>query len=127
MSAETTGTDHVVESEHHEEKPRYDDINTGVIVLIGVITTIVTIITIAFVQGLTYHWEGQLQQATSYDVVDTPAKAEVDAQKEKLNYDPATGGISIDDAIKQVAEEYGQKGEEPNGSDETSTSEQTIY
>ena len=119
MSAETASTTNVVEDEHHDDRPRYDDINTGVIFLIGVITTIVTIITIAFVQGLTYHWESKLQEETSYEVVDTPAKAEVDSQKANLQYDPATGaifnrrcnesGLGPDSSERRIARDAGWK------------------
>ena len=129
MSTETVSTSNTVEDGHQDDRPRYDDINTGVIFLIGVITTIVTIITIAFVQGLTYHWESKLQEETSYEVVDTPAKAEVDSQKAKLQYDPKTGAISIEDAMNRVLDQFGQKGEviENPGEDETSTSNEIDY
>ena len=53
MSAEIEITD----THGERTKPRYDDVNVPVVFLIGIISAIVTFLTIMFVQGLYYHWQ----------------------------------------------------------------------
>ncbi len=86
-------------------KPHYDDINTPVIVLVGVLSTIVTIATIALVQGLCYQWEKWELNSERKQVVNYPATVEVTKQKAELDGSDKT--ISIDDAMKQVVAEFG--------------------
>jgi hypothetical protein len=112
------------EIDHHDDRPSYDDINVGVVVLIGFISMVATVVTFAFVEGLTYHWQDKLQMETSYEIVDTPSKNEIDRQKASLNYNAENGAISIDTAIQQIAKEYGQEGgNDPAATDQDQSTE----
>lgn len=99
---ETHGDEH-----HAPQKPRYDDVNVPVIILVGFISAIVTFLTIAFVQGMCYHWQNSKIKARSTETVNVPAREEIASQKAIL--DGGDGTISIEDAMKQVIDEYGKK------------------
>ena len=110
----TTATAEQPETEAHDEptphlsdKPSYEDINVPVIILVGVISTIVTFLSIAFVQGMCYHWQSSKIKDRSTEVVSMPAAAQIVEQKAVLN--GGDGTISIDEAMKKVIEEYGKK------------------
>lgn len=100
MMTETTTT-----NDHGHEAPSYDDINTPVIVLVGVIASLVTLITIMFVQGLYYHWSNSvLDQRASDDSV-TSAVEKIAEQKAILS--GGDGILSIDNAMEKVIAQYG--------------------
>lgn len=92
----------------HETRPRYDDVNVSVVVMVGVISVIVTMLTIWFVQGLTYQWENSYIRERSWEYANTPAKQVIEDQKKLLAGDPQAGIIPIDEAIKKVVATYGQ-------------------
>jgi hypothetical protein len=100
----------MTDSEHnsHDDAPSYDDINTPVIVLVGVISAIVTLITIMFVQGLCYHWHNSFLRMRSKNAVveNAPAVVEINKQKEILK--GGEGITPIDEAIKKVVGTYGK-------------------
>ena len=88
------------------EPPSYDDVNTPVIVLVGVISALVTLLTIMFVQGLSYHWQNSYLRMRSAKPENMPAVIEINRQKEML-----AGGekvISIDEAMRKVVTTYGK-------------------
>ena len=94
---------------HEPPGPTYDDVNTPVIVTVGLISTIVTLLTIFFVQGLCYQWQNSYIKVRSFDYVNQPVKGVIDNQKAMLNGDEKEGTISIEDAKNQVIEEFGKK------------------
>ena len=86
----------------------YDDINVPVILMVGVISTVVTICTIFFVQGLCYHWHNSFIRERSLEYVNEPVRAVVESQKAMLTGE--TEGVkSIDDTITEVVEKFGKK------------------
>ena len=54
--ASTTATSDAHE-DHGRTAPSYDDVNTPVVWLVAIISVLATFLTIAFVQGMYYHWE----------------------------------------------------------------------
>ncbi|MEM7453046.1 MAG: hypothetical protein AAF456_01710 [Planctomycetota bacterium] len=102
MAENTTTTEHESGDDGHG-KPRYDDINTPVVVLVGVLSTIVTIAIIAAVQGLCYQWESS--ELNEKSVVNWPAAQQVAEQKAML--DGGEDTISIEDAMEKVVAAYG--------------------
>ena len=88
--------------------PSYDDINTPVIVMVGVISTIVTICIIFFVQGLTYQWKNSFIRDRSLDTVNKPVLMIVEEQKHNLEGDPAKGVRPIDEAMSEVIAKFGK-------------------
>lgn len=97
-----------VHNDHHSANtPSYEDINVPVVLLVGVISIILSFLTIWFVQGVYYHWQSSKIKARSTEVVNMPARVEIDAQKAVLN--GGEGITSIDDAIQKVVDEFGKK------------------
>jgi hypothetical protein len=88
------------------DKPSYEDINVPVIILVGVISAIATFLTIAFVQGMCYHWQSYKINARSSEVVNMPASIVIEEQKSLLK--GGDGIIPIDDAMNKVIAEYGK-------------------
>lgn len=94
-------------SAHSDEAPpSYDDINTPVIVLVGAISAIVTLITIMFVQGLSYHWQNSHILGDKTARENMPAVIEIEKQKQLLV--GSEGLVPIEDAMKKVAAKYGK-------------------
>ena len=100
----TETTEHVADHATTGEKPSYDDINVPVIVLVGVISAILTFVTIVAVQGLCYQWQNS--KIKDRAVVNMPARKYIDDQKKIL--DGGEGITSIDDAMKKVVDEFGK-------------------
>jgi len=86
----------------------YDDANVPVIVMVGVISAIVTIASIFFVQGLYYQWLNSYVRDRSYDYVNEPVREIVEGQKALLSGEQA-GIKSIDETIQEVVEKFGRK------------------
>ena len=107
-------------------RPQYDDVNTGVILMVGLISAIITFLIIGFVQGLTYRWQAYFEQSR-VEVVNQTVKAEVDAQKSILNAttgqdgQPIAGQVSIEEAMKRALEKFKQ----PSEAEKTSNSGET--
>ena len=88
----------------HGEAPRYDDINTPVVLLVGAISALVTLLTIMFVQGLCYNWQNSFLRKRSVKSENMPAVIQINEQKAVL-----AGGeniVPIDEAMKKVVTSY---------------------
>ena len=85
------------------EKPSYDDINTPVVIMVGIISAILTLLAMMFVQGLYYHWEKNLPAA----MVDISRSADP-VPEQKMLLEGSEGGKSIGDAIEVVAQRFGK-------------------
>ncbi len=105
-----TQTSEAVHAEGHasgRQRPVYDDINVSVLVLVGIISTIVTFLIIAFVQGLAYHMENSYLRATASDNYSLVTSADV-IKKQKNLLDGSEGGaaVPINQAMDLVVREY---------------------
>jgi hypothetical protein len=91
--------------DHSDEAlPSYDDINTPVVVMVGVISGLLTLLSMMFVQGLYYHWDERIRN--SAEVVKTETAEQIDNQKALLK---GGGAIkSIDDAMQSVVSKFGK-------------------
>jgi len=83
----------------NQDLPSYDDINTPVVVMVGVISAILTLLAMMFVQGLYYHWEDRF---TSTPVVNSVASDPKESQKQALT----SGAVTLDEAIKKIVVNY---------------------
>ena len=93
-------------SSQGSETPSYDDLNTPVIVIVGIISGIVTLLTIMFVQGMYYHWQNSYLKLRSTEAVSTTANDTIAAQRKILQ-----GGdeiLPIDQAMQNVLKKYGK-------------------
>lgn len=97
---------------HAPGRPSYDDINTPVIFLIGVIAAIVTFLTIAFVEGLCYHWEARLIKTINYDVVNWRQADIIEKQKAKVRHGPKDGYLTFDEAVSNVLDRFQNQAED---------------
>lgn len=88
----------------HGEAPSYDDVNTSVILFVGVISAVVTLLIIFFVQGLTYHWQNQFGAMQARESQAMQADQQVEMQREELA--GGEGTISIDAATQKVIAQY---------------------
>ena len=93
--------------DHHEERPRYDDVNIPVVVMTGFITVVLTILTIAFVHGVYNHWKSSLVDELQYSAVDTRRQAIIDGQNEKLA--GVDGKPSFEKAMEMVINKESSK------------------
>jgi hypothetical protein len=99
-------------TERHPNRPRYDDVNTPVIVLIGVISAVVTLVTIWAIEGLYYQWRSEMVRERNYDVTNPRQVDLINAQKAKLLGDPGQQIEPLDAVIPDVIDRYKI---EPNG------------
>lgn len=108
-------------SGHHESaRPSYDDINIGVVILIGVISTAVTLATIWFVEGIYHHWHNGLVRERNFDVTN-PIQAEIiNKQKMVLDGDAERGIASLESVIPAVIDKFGNKTSADHASGEAS-------
>ena len=107
---ETHADEHAANDAHHShEKPRYDDINTPIVVMVGFISAVLSLVTIFFVQGLYYQWENRLVRDRSTNVVNVSVKETVDKQRAVLDGNAESGVIPISEAMDKVVEEFGKK------------------
>ena len=89
-------------------KPHYDDINVPTVVIVGFISAVVTVITILFVKGLLGVWMGKYERLRMDEVVNMPAREQIETQKQLLVGGDG-GTISIEEAGAKVLEKYGSK------------------
>ena len=107
-TTEAIHRDHVADSHgvHAHEAPSYDDVNTPVIVLVGVISAIITLLTIMFVQGLCYHWQNSYIKLRTTDAVSMPANQQIQNQQAILK--GGDGIVPITEAMQKVVAKYGK-------------------
>ena len=103
MADNETTTDQ--EHDHHDDKPSYDDINTPVVLMVGFVSIVVTILTIALVQGIYNHWRSIVEKEVIYSKVDARREAMVDEQTRQLNANDK-GRIAIEEAMQKTLDEY---------------------
>lgn len=101
------------DSDHNEHpKPRYDDVNMPVVVLLGILSAILTFVIIVFVQGLYYSWENSLIQKDWASRVPTPQEKIIADQKEiRDGYFSAADGkvyIPVNAAMAKIVENGGE-------------------
>lgn len=109
MSATQTTTDaHATgDASAASTKPSYDDINVGVVLLIGVISAVLTLFVIWFVEGLYYRWESSLVRERNYDVTNPRQVDTLNAQKALVTQGDAEQGIaSLASVADAVVEQY---------------------
>lgn len=90
------------------DRPSYDDINTTAIFMVGIISAIVTILSVAVVQGMAYHWERAETQVNNARYSGQLVKPIIEAQLKDLE-----GGLpgtkSIQEGMQEVIARYGKK------------------
>ena len=101
--AEST-TEETTESPY--EPPSYDDINTPVVIIVGLISALVTLLIIMLVQGMCYHWQNNYLIERSTSAVNMPANKKIAEQKAVL--EGGDGVVPIEEAMQNVISRYGK-------------------
>jgi hypothetical protein len=94
---------------HHaagHAKPNYDDINTSLIVMVGIVSAIVTYISVVLIQALTYQMDMNMIRQRSHDVQYVRSIEAIDAQKDQLQAKPEIQRIGIDQAMAETVAQY---------------------
>jgi len=100
------------------QRPSYDDVNVPVVFLVGVISMILTFVTIWFVEGIYYKWSNSLVQERTYDISNTIQAETVAAQKAVLDGDEEKGITSFESVIGGVVAQY-QNNDSSNSGDDS--------
>lgn len=98
---------HATDGDGHS-RPSYDDINSSAIIVTGLISALFTFLTIAFVQGLYYQWNGTYVRERSTEYANDPIEKVIEDQKNELAGNEELGTISIEKAMEKVLAEYAQ-------------------
>ncbi len=114
----TTTADHEYEnrseaaahSDGGRQRPSYDDVNVPVVFLVGVISMILTFVTIWFVEGIYYQWKNGLVEQVNYEVSNTLQQQTLDRQKSLLDGDADKGITSLESVLDDVVGRYQHQG-----------------
>ena len=90
-------------------KPSYDDINTSLIVMVGIISAIVTYLSVVVVQALTYQMDMNMIRQRSYGMQYLKSAEALGVQKAKLLADPAVHRVSIEQAMADTVSQFAPK------------------
>lgn len=107
------------ESQDSPAKPAYDDINVPVVILIGVISTVITLVTIWFVEGIYHRWHNSFVRSVNYEVANFAQTEIVNQQKRLLEGDADKGVASLESVIPGIVQRYNKgatAGEGPESS-----------
>ena len=88
-------------------KPEYDDINVTVVVMVGIISTIVTFLIVAAVQGMAYRMENTFLRAANTEFRTDVAAETVAAQKALLDGGEGGAKLPINQAMDLVVSKFG--------------------
>ena len=101
----TAESTHEETTESPYEPPSYDDINTPVVVLVGLISALVTLLIIMFVQGMCYHWQNNYLTERTTSAANMPANQQIAKQKAVL--EGGDGVVPIETAMQEVITKFG--------------------
>ncbi len=85
-----------------ETKPSYDDINTSLVVMVGIVSAILTYLSVVVVQAMTYQWDMNMIRKRSYDVQYSKSVDAISVQKEQLAANPSIERLSIEQAMTET-------------------------
>lgn len=111
--SETTADSHSSDShasDHghgHGGKARYEDISVPGILFFGLISIILTLVSIFFVKGLLGWWTRHFEEKRQAEILESPGTEQIEGQLKLL--EGGEGTISIEEASKKVLEKYGKK------------------
>ncbi len=90
-------------------KPSYDDINTSLVVMVGIISGIVTYLSVVVVQALTYQMDMNMIRERSHGMQFVKSVEAINAQQAKLIADPASNRLSIEQAMAETVSQFAAK------------------
>ena len=90
-------------------KPSYDDINTSLVVTVGIISAIVTYLSVVVVKALTYQMDMNMIRSRSYDTQYAKSIDAINEQKKGLAANPEIKRLSIEQAMAETVTAYSSK------------------
>jgi len=91
-------------------KPQYDDINVTVVIMVGIISAIVTFLTVISVQGMAYRLESTYLRAANNEFRRDVAAETIAAQKATLEGGEGGAVVPISQAMDLVVAKYSKSG-----------------
>lgn len=91
---------------HERPRPSYDDVNVPVVFLVGIISMVLTFVTIWFVEGIYYKWSNDLIQSRTYGIENTIQSEMIANQKKVLDGDEDKGITSVASVLDEVVTLY---------------------
>ena len=102
---ENHSTDETATDGGGRQRPSYDDVNIPVVILVGVISMVLTFVTIWFVEGLYYQWNNSMISSVQYKT-NSLADQTINEQKELLNGDETRKITSFESVKADVLARY---------------------
>lgn len=98
---------HAADADH--SKPSYDDINTPLIVMVGIISAIVTYLSVVVVQALTYQMDMNMIRERSHGAQYVKSIEAINNQKAKLDGDAESQRPSIEQAMTETVAQFSKQ------------------
>lgn len=86
--------------------PTYDDINTSLILMVGIASAIITYLSVVVVQGLTYQMDMNMIRQRSHGAQYTKSVDTIVKQQESLQANPEIKRLSIEQAMSETVAKY---------------------
>ena len=117
------------EDTNERQRPRYDDVNVPVVVLVGIVSMVLTFVTIWFVEGVYYQWKnGLVTNERPTEVEYTIQKEVIDKQRAQLDGVAAMKITPFNTVIDTVVAEFNnQEASDPNESADDAKQEEEKH
>lgn len=96
------------------DRPQYDDVNSSLVLMVGLVSAIITFLIIGFVQGLAYRWESTFTQDNLL-MVNREVRQKIENQKAVLQRvlddqgAPLPGRLTIEEAMAKTLQQFGSE------------------
>lgn len=117
------------EGTNERQRPSYDDVNVPVVVLVGIVSMVLTFVTIWFVEGVYYQWKnGLVTTERPTEVEYTIQKEVIDKQRAQLDGVAAMKITPFNTVIDTVVAEFNnQEIRDPNESADDAKQEEEKH
>ena len=117
------------EDTNERQRPSYDDVNVPVVVLVGIVSMVLTFVTIWFVEGVYYQWKnGLVTTERPTEVEYTIQKEVIDKQRAQLDGVAAMKITPFNTVIDTVVAEFNnQEASDPNESADDAKQEEEKH
>jgi len=117
------------EGTNERQRPSYDDVNVPVVVLVGIVSMVLTFVTIWFVEGVYYQWKnGLVTTERPTEVEYTIQKEVIDKQRAQLDGVAAMKITPFNTVIDTVVAEFNnQETRDPNESADDAKQEEEKH
>lgn len=107
---ETTHENHsneeTVTDQGGRQRPSYDDVNMPVVIMVGIISMVLTFVTIWFVEGVYYQWSNNLITERQYKANSIQTQTINDQKQALMEGDESKGIVGFDSVKGDVIARY---------------------